>query len=145
MRQSRPLKRWKAGSLAGNKMTIYYTAKDIEELAAQGIQQLEVGPGVTLTDFARETAQQLDIELVDGGRQGSPPRPAAASTAPAPIKATSVSDKYNKPSGCQHGPSSLPAAHSQATEPSNQATDGANSNTVNRLIDLMGKAIKRGG
>ena len=128
-------------------MTIYYTAKDIEELAAQGIQQLEVGPGVTLTDFARETAQQLDIELVDGRRQGSPPRPAAAPTAPAqaPIKATSVSDKYNKPSGCQHGSSPLPAAHSQATDPSNQATDGANSNTVNRLIDLMGKAIKRDG
>ena len=128
-------------------MTIYYTAKDIEELAAQGIQQLEVGPGVTLTDFARETAQQLDIDLIDGRRQSSPTRPAAAPTAPAqaPIKATSISDKYNKPSGCQHGSSPLPAAHSQATDPSNQATDGANSNTVNRLIDLMGKAIKRDG
>ena len=55
-------------------MTIYYTAKDIEELAAQGIRQLEIGPGVTLTDFARETAQQLDIDLVDR-RQAELPAP----------------------------------------------------------------------
>ncbi len=122
-------------------MTIYYTAKDIEELAAQGVQQLDVGPGVTLTDFARETARQLDIELVDSSRQAA----TAPAAAPTPRQATAVSDRYNKPSGCQHGPNSLPTVRSQTTVPAVQPTADSNSNTVNRLIDLMGKAIKRGG
>ena len=122
------------------KMNIYYTAKDIEEMAAKGVHQLELGPGVSLTDFARETAQQLDIDLVEGGRQALPPTLPTSSR-----KTTTRSDKYNKPTGCQHGPSSLPAAHSQAPVASDQATEGVDSNTVNRLIDLMGKVIKRGG
>jgi hypothetical protein len=122
------------------EMNIYYTAKDIEELAANGIQQLEVGPGVTLTDFARESAQQLGIDLVARGDQVSPPSPAATP----PSNTTAFSSKYNKPTGCQHGSSSFPAAHSQASVPSDQSIKGADSNTVNRLIDLMGKVIKRG-
>ena len=119
---------------------MYYTAKDIEELAAKGVQQLELGPGVTLTDFARETAQQFNIALVDGGKKASPPTPTAS-----PNITTRTSSKYNKPKGCQHSSHSLPAAHSQAAVPSNQSVEGANSNTVNRLIDLMGKVVKRGG
>lgn len=122
------------------KMNIYYTAKDIEDLASKGMKQLEIGPGVTLTDFARETAQQLNIALVESRREVSP------STQPAPpSSATTVSSKYNKPTGCQHASNSLPAALSQAAVPAGQSKEGASSNTVNRLIDLMGKAIKRGG
>ena len=123
-------------------MTIYYTAKDIEELAAQGIRQLEVGPGVTLTDFARETARQLNVVLVDS-REKAP-----ASTAPAPSRTISSTpsarDKYNKPSGCQHGLGSLPSADSQGSVKRNRSSGSSDSNTVNRLIDLMGEAIKRG-
>jgi hypothetical protein len=122
------------------KMNIYYTAKDIEELAAQGVHELEIGPGVTLTDFAKETAQQLNVALVNGGRKDSAPTPAAS-----PSRVPTVGSKYNKPSGCQHASISLPAAASQAAVPSNRPTAAADSNTVNRLIDLMGKVIKRGG
>jgi hypothetical protein len=123
-------------------MTIYYTAKDIEELASQGIRQLEVGPGVTLTDFARETARQLNIVLVDSGRQASTP---SESAPPRSDSSTSSSrDKYNKPTGCQHGLGSVPQSASQGSLKGDRATGGADSNTVNRLIDLMGEAIKRG-
>ena len=121
-------------------MTIYYTAKDIEEMSAKGIRQIEVGPGITLTDFARETAQQLNIALVDGSR---PTAPAAQPAAPS--RSTRVSGKYNKPSGCMHGSNPLPAARSQAAAPSNPSTAGASSNTVSKLIDLMGNVMKRGG
>jgi hypothetical protein len=121
-------------------MTIYYTAKDIEELSAKGVQMLEIGHGVTLTDVARETAQQLDITLVEGVEQVSP------STEPTSSRKTSVtSDKYNKPSGCQHAPTTVSGAQLQVVVPANRSTGDADSNTVNRLIDLMGKAIKRGG
>ena len=121
-------------------MNIYYTAKDIEELAAQGVQELEIGPGVTLTDFAKETAQQLDVALVKGGRKDVVP-----TTTASPSSAPTSGGKYNKPSGCQHASNSLPAAHSQEAVPSIISAAGADSNTVNRLIDLMGKVIKRGG
>jgi hypothetical protein len=129
-------------------MTIYYTAKDIEELAAQGVQQLQVGPGVTLTDFARETARQLNITLVDSRKQASSP------TSPAPSNTLSRSsnsrDKYNKPSGCQHGMGSQPTPDSREGVKTNRPisgiglTESVDSNTVSKLIDLMGEAIKRG-
>lgn len=123
-------------------MTIYYTAKDIEEMAAQGIRQLEVGPGVTLTDFARETAGQLNISLVKAGQQqGSSPAPAAAVV---PNSSAGRSSKYNKPSGCMHGSNHHPATASQAAAAGPPA-GGESSTTVNRLIDLMGNVVKRGG
>jgi hypothetical protein len=123
-------------------MTIYYTAKDIEELASQGIRQLEVGPGVTLTDFARETARQLNIALVESRRQVSAPSTSAPPRSDS--STTSSRDKYNKPSGCQHGMGSPPPSASQESVKGDRTTGGADSNTVNRLIDLMGEAIKRG-
>jgi hypothetical protein len=117
-------------------MTIYYTAKDIEQMAAQGIQQIQIGPGITLTDFAGETARQLNITLVKEGQQPAPATPAPV----AQSGSTGRSSRYSKPSGCMHGASFRPAAGSQAAAPA-----GGNSNTVNRLIDLMGNAVKRGG
>jgi len=121
-------------------MNIYYTAKDIEEMAVKGIQQIELGPGVTLTDFARETAQQFNITLVDGSQQTSQQ---AAQTSSNNI--SRINSKYNKPKGCQHPSPSFPANNTTVVSPSNSSTEGTNSNTVNRLIDLMGKVVKRGG
>lgn len=123
------------------EMNIYYTAKDIEEMAAKGVRQLEIGPGVTLTDFARETAQQLDITLTRGDGQAPPSAPLTSS-----LNKATISDKYNKPAGCMHGSNLHPGAQQTATVPSDQSTElAAGSNTVNMLIDLMGKVIKRGG
>ena len=125
-------------------MTVYYTAKDIEEMAAQGISRLEIGPGVTLTDFARETARQLNITLVKSGQQPAPQTVIPAAPTTAPSRPARDSDKYNKPSGCQHGPGFSPAAGSQAATPPAASPGSGDSATVNRLIDLMGKVIKRG-
>ena len=123
-----------------NEMNNYYTSKDIEELAAQGVHELELSPGSTLTDFARETAQQFNIVLVNGRNQVSP------TTLPSsPDNNKEKIDKYNKPTGCQHGSTSLPVALAKATAPSNESIEGASSVTVKRLIDLMGKVVKRGG
>lgn len=119
-------------------MKTYYTAKDIEKLAAAGVRQLELDPTAVLTDFARETAQQLGIELVKKGWQSQPSTQSASATAP-----TKFSSKYNKPSGCQHAAGSHSPAQSRAVG-SAQTIDGSSESTVNRLIDLMGKVIKRG-
>jgi len=126
-------------------MTVYYTAKEIEELAARGVKQLEIGPGIKLTDFARETAQQLNIVLIDGGKRAASPTPT-----PSPNRTSATDDKYNKPSGCMHAasaaaPSVSVKTNSQETSPSGNRSEDADPNTVNKLIDLVGKAIKRGG
>ena len=120
-----------------SEMNTYYTAKDIEKLAAKGVKQLVLDPTAVLTDFARETAQQLGIELVKKVGQTQPSTPPAPAIAP--IK---FSSKYNKPSGCQHAAAAHPAAPSRSAAPAQ--TTGGSSDTVNKLIDLMGQAIKRG-
>jgi hypothetical protein len=119
-------------------MITYYTAKDIEKLAAAGVRRLELDPTAVLTDFARETAQQLGVELVKKGWQSQPSTQPASPAAP-----TKFSSKYNKPSGCQHAAGSVSTTHTRAVG-SAQAIDGSSESTVNSLIDLMGKAIKRG-
>jgi len=119
-------------------MNIYYTAKDIEELAAKGIFQLDLGPNTSLTDFARETAEQLDVKLIEGTPEAvSAPAPvSAAASQPSP----SVNQIYNKPQGCQAvGVSTIPAP-SSTPNTSNQT----GSTSVNRLVDMMGKIINRG-
>jgi hypothetical protein len=119
-------------------MNTYYTAKDIEELAAKGVRQLVLDPGATLTDFARETAQQLGIALVKRESQSSASTPPASQS-----NTTKFNNKYNKPSGCQHAAGSSSTAHPQAAAAAREI-DGSSASTVNRLIDLMGKVIKRG-
>jgi hypothetical protein len=78
-------------------MRTFYTESDIDDLAAGGIKQLEVGQGVFLTDAARERAEELGIVLIT---PGFPPNAkAAAPAAPAPVVALPV-----RPQGCQHEP-----------------------------------------
>jgi hypothetical protein len=126
-------------------MNIYYTAKDMEDLAAKGVTQLEIGPRVFLTDFAYETAEQLDIKLIkvgDQAQQASPsPRQSAAPSAP---QRSASPGRYNKPSGCQHSSLSQPAARSEAVSQSYVAQGREGGGSVNRLVDIMGKIMKRG-
>ena len=146
MLQLQQLNHWMGESEQESKhMNTYYTAKDIEELAGNGTKQLVIGPGVFLTDYARETAQQLGIALVRSEDQA-----AVKKTEAYQPKTTSSGDQYNKPRGCQHGSNSRPADFSQAANPSVQSNKSRSSNgsqnasTVNKLVDLMGKVIKRG-
>lgn len=121
------------------KMNIYYTAKDIEELAAKGLREIEIGPHVFLTDFAYETAEQLNIALVKPGM----PISHTQSSAPTPPKIV-PQGRYNKPQGCQHGGSASSRMQSVnlAQAPVNKSAEGAAS--VNKLVDIMGKIMKRG-
>ena len=109
-------------------MRTFYTESDIDDLAASGVRQLEVGPSVFLTDAARERAEELGVVLVV---------PGSAPTAKAAAPAMSVS-LPGKPRGCQHGP--LPVAkvsHSEAA-----ATGGP---MVDQLVKAVSALNKRGG
>ncbi len=124
-------------------MNIYYTAKDIEELVSRGIYVLELGPHTSLTDFARETAEQLDVTLIDVGEEPVKPVPQVEpSPALLQVQGAPLEGTYNKPRGCQVG-SQSPASLSSAA-PANAALDQQGSTPVNRLVDLMGKIINRG-
>jgi hypothetical protein len=121
-----------------NEMNIYYTAKDIEELVAKGVRQLELGPNTSLTDFARETAEQLELKLIDktkGKDEVKPPTPSAV---------VIPSQSYNKPRGCQPNQAGQITVSSPRSKTSEESLDQERSAPVSRLVDMMGKIIKRG-
>lgn len=124
-------------------MNIYYTAKDIEELAAKGIFELELSSNSSLTDFARETAEQLGVTLLLGAQElvGGP---ATRKTTTPPVvssQADSISQRYNKPRGCQSG---MQTTRSEPSSVEAISPNQSNSTPMNRLVDMMGKIINRG-
>ena len=110
--------------------------EDASNYAGHGYPTITSGE----VEALEETARQLDISLVKPNQQ------AAAAAAPAESSAPPAGrrSKYNKPSGCMHGSTTGPPMRSQIAAPAGQSA-GGNSNTVNRLIDLMGNVMKRGG
>lgn len=112
-------------------MRTFYTGSDIEDLASSGIRQLEVGPSVSLTDAARERAEELGVALVT---PGSTPTAKVATTA-APAKSPSLP---SKPRGCQHG--QLPVAKVSRTE-----SAGSGGPVMDQLVEAMSALKKRGG
>ncbi len=55
----------------------FYTERDIEDLAAQGVQSLRVDDDTVLTELAREAARKLGIQLTERDERPSsaPHRP----------------------------------------------------------------------
>ena len=113
-------------------MKIFYTASDIEELAASGITRLELGPGVALTDVARELAEELGISLVAPG--------ATLPEATGPTTNHVADILGAKPKGCQHEPlTGKPASGANAT------TDaGSSDSIVNKLVDAVSRLANQG-
>jgi hypothetical protein len=111
-------------------MRTFYTGSDIEDLAASGVRQLEVGPGVALTDAARQLAEELGIALVMPGAA-----PASKATTPvAPAKSETLP---GKPRGCQHGPLSASSSPGRTT-----ANGGP---VVDQLVEAVSALKKQGG
>ncbi len=111
-------------------MRTFYTANDIEDLAASGVKQLELVPTIMLTAAARERAEELHIALVTPGGKGSTPATQSATPGLAP----KASVLPAKPRGCQHG--TLGTA-SGSSAPSSQMVD--------QLVDAVSALKKRGG
>src|SRR5512135_3341412 len=117
------------------RLRIYYTGNDIEDLAASGVRQLEVGAGVGLTDAARERAEELGIALVAAG--SAPVSPAVAPAAGAAQSGALPA----RPQGCQHGP--LAAKGSQGDAPAGRG--GGGGPVVEQLVAAVSALKKRGG
>lgn len=56
---------------------IFYTARDIEDMASSGERSLSIGDNVVLTDLAYESARRLGVKLVQlhDNPPGAPVRP----------------------------------------------------------------------
>ena len=114
-------------------MRTFYTGSDIEDLAASGVRQLEISPGVALTDVARERAEELGVVLVIPG--SAPASKAAAPAVPAaPAKSETLP---NRPRGCQHGPLAGAATRS--------ASVGSGGAMVEQLVEAVSALKARGG
>jgi len=111
-------------------MRIFYTGSDIEDLADSGIRQLEVGLGVTLTDAARERAEDLGIALVTHSN-------VPTSKAVEPAVSAKREPLPSRPRGCQHGP--LPRSVSQS------GAVGGQGPMLDRLVEAVSALTKRGG
>ncbi|MBX3045979.1 MAG: hypothetical protein KF698_03180 [Anaerolineales bacterium] len=64
---------------------VFYTERDIEDLARQGVTSLTITEDTVLTELAREKARRAGIALVDGkdSRTSAAASPAASSPAAA--------------------------------------------------------------
>jgi plasmid stabilization system protein ParE len=112
-----------------DSMRIFYTGSDIEDLAANGIRQLEISPEVTLTDAARERAEELGVSLVTPADASA--RKIVEQTIPAKVETLP-----NRPRGCQHGP--LPRSISQSRAVGGQGP------MVDQLVEAVSALKKRG-
>jgi hypothetical protein len=111
-------------------MRTFYTGSDIEDLAASGVRQLEVGSGVALTDAARERAEELGIALIVPGAVST----SKAAVTAAPVKSESLP---NRPRGCQHGPLAVKGVQGGNT--------GSGGPVVDQLVEAVSALKKRGG
>lgn len=86
---------------------VFYTERDIEDLARQGVTSLTVTDNTVLTELAREKARRLGVALVgegDSRPSSAPARPyisevapsanASAASTPAPAKSELESRVY---------------------------------------------------
>ena len=63
---------------------IFYTDRDIEDLAKQGVDSIEINENVVLTDLAVDKARRLGINLVKGGPDNKQERTANSGPAKKP-------------------------------------------------------------
>jgi hypothetical protein len=111
-------------------MRTFYTESDIEDLAASGVRQLEVGPSVSLTDAARERAEELGVVLVVPGS-------ASTSKAAAPAAPAKSVTLPSRPQGCQHGPLAVKSSQIETVKSGGPVVD--------QLVEAVSALKKRGG
>jgi hypothetical protein len=124
----------------------FYTAQDIEDLAAQGKRELVLDDDTVLTDLGRHMADQLGMAIINRSHHATSAPSAALTTPSVPVSGSAPRTPLSlgsKPKGCQHGP--LPPRQSPDTTsaaPPSSFTASTNSNTV---VDQLVGLVKRLG
>jgi hypothetical protein len=125
----------------------FYTAQDIEDLAAQGKRELVLDDDAVLTDLGRHMADQLGISIINRSQHSTSTSTLSPSTTTSSVPVSGSVPRTaialgSKPKGCQHGP--LPPRQSATAAPvsTNQNPAPANSNAV---VDQLVGLVKRLG
>ena len=126
-------------------MRIFYTASDIEDLAASGVKQWDMGPGVTLTGAAKERAEERKIALVTPGSKAAAASTKAAAAAlsqggTAQSGAAQAAALPARPKGCQHGPLAAKSSPSNVRAATTTAASGGP--MVEQLVEAV-SALKK--
>ncbi|MCW5876745.1 MAG: hypothetical protein KIS85_07665 [Anaerolineales bacterium] len=126
---------------------VFYTERDIEDLARQGVTSLAVSDEVVVTDLAREKARRLGIELV-GERDSRPasaparpyiseqPSPAAAPAPQAPPASPVQPQAAPQPSGAELEARIFSAVKAKLGD---QVDDALLSAIVQRVLRSLGR------
>jgi hypothetical protein len=113
----------------------FCSAQEIEDLAAQGRQELVVDQNTVLTDMARHAAQQLGVKIVYKAQ------PAGAASSPSPAASSLARPAFlrpgSKPKGCQHAPLTSPPANAAPPSSQNSAASGSSGTVVDQLVGLV--------
>jgi hypothetical protein len=122
-------------------MKTYYSAQEVEDLAARGIRQLVLDDEAVLTDLARELAQRLGIALIYPGQTGVAVAPGSAPTrASIPLAAPR---QAARPAGCQHGPLAPAQSQSQPPPQTQPRTATSTATATGTVVDQMVGLVKQ--
>lgn len=119
---------------------VFYTERDIEDLAKQGVKSIAVTDDVVVTDVGREKAHRLGVALLterDIQQQSMPARqPAAPSQAPANASAGAA------PHGSPEGSGDLEARVYSAVKGKlgGQVDDALLRTIVKRVLKSLGRS-----
>ncbi len=113
----------------------FYSAEDIEKLAAQGQKELILDGTFALTDLARDVARQLGVTLTNGSR--SSPAASKLPTASGESR-VAITQLGAKPKGCQH-------ELSTSTQPTPIPASAGSTPLVDRLVGMVKQIGKRSG
>ena len=123
-------------------MKNFYTAQDIEDLAAQGKRELALDDDAVLTDLGRHMADQLGIAIINRTQHSTSTPSPSLTTPSAPVSGSAPRAPLNigsKPKGCQHGP--LPPRQSpdatSTAPPANSAAYTGSNTVVDQLVGLV--------
>lgn len=112
---------------------IFYTERDIEDLARQGVTSLVVGEDIVVTDAARERARKLGFQLTEGRPASALARP-YISEIPSPAASMGAMDT---PSGSDLEARVYAAVKAKLGD---QVDDALLRTIVKRVLKSLGKA-----
>ena len=128
-------------------MKNFFTAQDIEDLAAQGKRELVLDDNTVLTDLGRHMADQLGISIINRSQSAASTSTSspAIKTSSVPVSGSAPRTPLNigsKPKGCQHGPLPTRQAPGIASAAARPNSSVPSSNTV---VDQLVGLVKRLG
>jgi hypothetical protein len=114
-------------------MKSFYSAEDVENIAARGQQEIILDSNTVLTDLAKHTANVLGIRITTKSSGFSLPVAARSTGSQASVNASSLGAK---PKGCQNRPNgNQQPAHAASSQQPNQQS--------NQVVDKLIEAVKR--